>query len=293
VSLPAAGQVGSEAPRAFEVVLLVEQMPNHGRDFADLHMLQTQLPVKPRGGSFRVRRGEPVAGRESEDAVLLPGGVAGKRLVEVADGVSGRGGIAGMSGAEESSEEFIQTPVLERQTVRESSRVLRHSRRFFHDPRSGENGRVLTRFRGRIAPLFAGLLLLAPGCREKGDPVEATLNRMRKAAEARDTRSVVDNLTADFREAAGGGTIEVSEALRRYFAAYEIINLKIRDVAIERAPEAARARFLVEFSGRPRRIGGLDGLLPSASTYTFDMRLVPDGSLWKVAWAAWEPAGRR
>ena len=151
----------------------------------------------------------------------------------------------------------------------------------------------MTRFRGRIAPLFAGLLLLAPGCREKGDPVEATLNRMRKAAEARDTRGVVENLTPDFREAAGGGTSEVSETLRRYFAAYEIINLKMRDVTIERAPEAARARFRVEFSGQPRKIGGLDGLLPSASTYSFDVRLVPDGSRWKVAWAAWEAAGGR
>ena len=67
----------------------------------------------------------------------------------------------------------------------------------------------------------------------------------------------------------------------------------MRDVTIERAPEAARARFRVQFSGQPRRIGGLDGLLPAASTYSFDVRLVPDGSLWKVAWAAWEVVGDR
>jgi hypothetical protein len=146
----------------------------------------------------------------------------------------------------------------------------------------------LTRSRGRIAPLFAGLLLLAPGCREKGDPVEATLNRMRKAAESRDVAGVVENLASEFRDAEGGGTSDVSEALRRYFAAYEIINLKMRDVTIERAPEAARARFRVEFSGQPRKLGGLDGLLPSASTYSFDVRLVSDGGRWKVAWAAWE-----
>ena len=146
----------------------------------------------------------------------------------------------------------------------------------------------MTRSRGRIAPLFAGLLLLAPGCREKGDPVEATLNRMRKAAEARDVAGVVENLAPEFRDAEGGGTSDVSEALRRYFAAYEIINLKMRDVTIERAPEAARARFRVDFSGQPRKLGGLDGLLPSASTYSFDVRLVSDGGRWKVAWAAWE-----
>ena len=150
----------------------------------------------------------------------------------------------------------------------------------------------MTRFRGRIAPLFAGLLLLAPGCREKGDPVAATLNRMRKAAEARDVAGVVENLTPDFREIGGGGKSEVAEVLRRYFAAYEIINLKIRDVTPEWAPKAARVRFRVEFSGQPRKIGGLEGLLPSASTYSFDVRLIPDGSVWKVVWAAWEPVGR-
>jgi hypothetical protein len=131
-------------------------------------------------------------------------------------------------------------------------------------------------------------LLLAAGCGEKADPVRSTLDRIRKAAEARDAAGVVENLTPDFRDDAGGGAGEVSEALRRSFAAYEIINLRMRDLTIERAAEAARARFRVELSGQPRKIGGLDGLLPSQSTYTFDVRLVPDGKRWKVAWAAWE-----
>lgn len=137
------------------------------------------------------------------------------------------------------------------------------------------------------------LLLLAAGCREESDPVRATLDRIRKAAEARDAAGVLENLTPDFRDDAGGGAGEVSEALRRYFAAYEILNLQLRDVTIERAAEAARARFRVDFSGQPRKIGGLDGLLPSASAYKFDVRLVPDGKRWKVAWAAWEVVGDR
>jgi hypothetical protein len=143
--------------------------------------------------------------------------------------------------------------------------------------------------RGRVALSIGGLLLLlAAGCREEADPVRATLDRIRKAAEARDAAGVVENLTADFRDDAGGGAAEVSEALRRYFAAYEILNLQMRDLTIERAEQAARARFRVAFSGQPQKIGGLDGLLPSASTYKFDVRLVPDGKRWRVAWAAWE-----
>jgi len=146
----------------------------------------------------------------------------------------------------------------------------------------------VTLIRKAFALQVCALLLLASGCREKADPVRATLERIRKAAEARDAAGVVDNLTSDFRDDAGGGAGEVSEALRRYFAAYEILNLQMRDLTIERAAEAARARFRVEFSGQPRKIGGLDALLPSASAYKFDLRLVPDGKRWKVAWAAWE-----
>ena len=147
----------------------------------------------------------------------------------------------------------------------------------------------MTLLRRAIALHVCGLLLLvAAGCREKADPVRATLDRIRKASEARDAAGVLENLTPDFRDDTGGGAGEVSEALRRYFAAYEILNLQMRDLTIERAEQAARARFRVELSGQPRKIGGLDGLLPSASTYTFDVRLVPDGKRWKVAWAAWE-----
>jgi len=75
--------------------------------------------------------------------------------------------------------------------------------------------------------------------------------------------------------------------LRRYFAAYEALDVKIQDFTVEKAPEAARARFRVELSGRPTKLGGLDRLLPSASRYDFDVRLAPEGGRWKVVWASW------
>ena len=69
--------------------------------------------------------------------------------------------------------------------------------------------------------------------------------------------------------------------------------MKIRDLEIERAPESARARFVADMSGRPRKIAGLDRFFPSAAAYRFDLRLVPEAGLWKVAWASWEVVGRR
>ena len=66
--------------------------------------------------------------------------------------------------------------------------------------------------------------------------------------------------------------------------------MKIRDVAIERAEGAARVRLRADLSGKPRKIGGLEGLVPSSSAYDFELRLVPEGGAWKVAWAQWNPA---
>lgn len=137
------------------------------------------------------------------------------------------------------------------------------------------------------------LLFLTLACRRESDPVQAALDRIVKAAQARDAQAVVENLAKDYRDAEGQASAGVSATLRRIFAAYEIIDVRLADVTVERAPEAARVTFRAEFSGQPRKLGGLDALFPSASTYRFDVRLVPEGSRWKVAWASWEVIGGR
>ncbi len=136
--------------------------------------------------------------------------------------------------------------------------------------------------------LFLILLLPALACRHGSDPIRATLDRVVKAAQARDSRAVVENLTGDYRDAEGQTSADVAATLRRYFAAYEIIDVRLSDVEIDRAPEAARVTFRAGFSGQPRKLGGLDRFLPSASTYRFELRLVPEGNRWKVAWASWQ-----
>jgi hypothetical protein len=137
------------------------------------------------------------------------------------------------------------------------------------------------------------VLALAFACRRESDPVRATLDRVVKAAQSRDAGAVVENLTGDYRDAEGQASADVAAMLRRIFAAYEIIDVRLSDVEIDRSPEAARATFRADFSGQPRKLGGLDRLFPSASTYRFDTRFVPEGNRWKVAWASWEVIGGR
>jgi hypothetical protein len=143
---------------------------------------------------------------------------------------------------------------------------------------------------------LAGALLLLPlglACRERGDPARETLDRVASAAGARDAGAVAQELAPDYRDASGGGRTDVEQTLRGYFAAYEIVEVRLSDVVIERAEGAARARFRADLSAQPRQAAGVAGLLPSRSSYRFDVRLVPDGAKWKIAWASWEPAGDR
>lgn len=141
------------------------------------------------------------------------------------------------------------------------------------------------------AAVVAMLLTLA-GCGERGDPAREALDRIAKGARGRDAAAVAAELAADYRDAAGNGRSDIEQTLRGYFAGYEIVDVTLRDVAVERAEGAARVRFRADLSGQPRKAAGLAGLLPSSASYRFDVRLVPEGSRWKVAWAAWEPVER-
>lgn len=143
-----------------------------------------------------------------------------------------------------------------------------------------------------LSRLFLILPLLVLACRRESDPVRATLDSIVKAANARDAQAVVENLTGDYRDAEGQASTDVAATLRRLFNAYEIIDVRLSDVEIDRAPAAARATFHAEFSGQPRKLGGLDRFFPSASTYRFEVRLVPESNRWKVAWASWEVVRR-
>jgi hypothetical protein len=135
------------------------------------------------------------------------------------------------------------------------------------------------------------LLLALVGCSEKPDPVRETLDRIAKAAHGRDVQAVTAELAAEYRDEKGSARSDIEETLRGLFAAYETVDVTLRDVLIERAEGAARARFRADFSGKPRAVPGLAGLLPSSASYRFDVRLTSDGSAWRVAWASWERIG--
>lgn len=138
----------------------------------------------------------------------------------------------------------------------------------------------------------AAVALFGLCCAGKGDPAKAALDRMVRAAHNRDAEAFMENVAADFSGADGMTRADAFLTVKRYFAAYAILDVTLKDLTIERAQHAARARFVADLGGQPQKLGGLEGLLPRSSSWRFDLRLVPDGSRFQVAWASWEPAER-
>jgi hypothetical protein len=119
------------------------------------------------------------------------------------------------------------------------------------------------------------------------DPVRDCLERTVAAAAKRDADGVMARVAEDFRNAEGGGKADTSALVRRSLAAYESLSLTLSDVAIERGPASAQAKFKVRMSGRPRTVAGLDGFLPRSSRWSFDMRLDAGPHGWKITSASW------
>jgi hypothetical protein len=139
-----------------------------------------------------------------------------------------------------------------------------------------------------VPPFFAG------GCGAPRDPVDAALDALVRAADARDARALFERIAPEFSAADGSGQDDARATVERYFAAYETLDVRLEDISIERGgPDTARVRFRARMSGHPRKIGGLEGLVPSSASYDFDLRMANEGGAWKVAWAQWNPAGER
>jgi len=137
-----------------------------------------------------------------------------------------------------------------------------------------------------LAAVAAFLVSLACN-RTPRDPVQAAVSGTVKAAEKRDADAVVAFLAPGFRDASGGDRDEAAATVRRSLAAYERLSLTVSNLAIERGPGSAQARFTVAMSGTPRAVGGLEGWLPRTSRWRFDLRLEPGEGGWTITHAAW------
>ena len=147
-------------------------------------------------------------------------------------------------------------------------------------------GRKILRRRIATAAVLTLYLSFLTGCHNPGDPATETVNDLARAARDRDARGFLELVADDFQAADGSRKVDVEPMLRQFFAAWESLDVTVRDLKVERSEGAALARFRVDLSGRARKAAGLEGLLPSSSSWQFETRIAPSGSRWRVTWAS-------
>ena len=297
--VPSPREVRRQPARRLEASVFRDRPPDHPRQLADLHVLEAELAREPALRGLVLGRREPVPRGRGEKVRFFERRVDAQPVVEIGDRLA-RGVLCPrVRRGQEAAEEIVEPAMVAREAFRDGVRHVEDSDTAVRAPlpiperppvEKRQNAAMRAR---RSAASILALGLLTAVCAERGDPIRAALDRIAKAAHERDAAALMNLLTPDFQAGDGSGRADTEALVRRSLAAYEILDVKLRDVRIERAENAARARFRAEFSGRPRRIGGLDGLFPSSASYDFDLRLVRDGSAWKVASAIWNPAGDR
>jgi hypothetical protein len=159
-----------------------------------------------------------------------------------------------------------------------------------HALQDGAPGLRLSSRRARsllAACALAGAALASACSRTPSDPVQALLAELEAAAEARDAERFGQRLSPDFKADGAVSRADGVATLRRYFAGYENVALTVYGTEVERAGSSAHIRTVVEFSGRARKLGGLDGLLPPEAVYRFEMDAAEEAGLWRVRTCEW------
>jgi hypothetical protein len=147
---------------------------------------------------------------------------------------------------------------------------------------AARTGRVLT------AVGLATTLCIGSCAKKTGDPIRALVDEIAEAAEERDADEVAARLSDAFRGQETLGKADAIAALRRYFAAYETIDLEVFDVESEPGDESTRVRTRIGFTGTAQKAFGLQGLLPPSAVYRFDFDARDEGGVWRVTRASWE-----
>jgi hypothetical protein len=144
--------------------------------------------------------------------------------------------------------------------------------------------------RTRRAVLTSIVAALAAACGHRSaDPVRAMVDDLVDAAEERDADAVLARLSGGFQAQGHLSKPDVAASLRRYFAAYESIDLEVFDMLSEPGDAGGtHVRVRVGFTGTAQKAFGLQGLLPPSAVYAFDLDTRDEGGQWRVTRASWE-----
>lgn len=111
---------------------------------------------------------------------------------------------------------------------------------------------------------------------------------LRQAATAQDADALGAHLGVAFTGEGGLSRADAVAELRRYFLLYRSVEVGTAGLEVDRTGAAPVVRFRASFSGKPKDIQGLAGMLPEAARFRFELVLADEGGALRVARAGWQ-----
>lgn len=119
--------------------------------------------------------------------------------------------------------------------------------------------------------------------------VAKVVETIRKAAENKEVRQVLSNVSGDYRDSHGRDYEGIKQLLLFYFLRHQKVSVHLTDLEINASPPSAHARFQAILAART---GSSGAIMPdSLGAYRFDVELVRQSGEWKVRSANWERFG--
>jgi hypothetical protein len=129
--------------------------------------------------------------------------------------------------------------------------------------------------------LVLPLVLVLAACANE-DPIARVVADVAGAAEDRDAGEVMEHLSPSYERRA-----EVETTLRRYFFAYDTMDIRVRNLQSTVSGAQAFVTFDADLLGTPKTIGGMDQYLPRSSTCRFELVMREESGEWKITSANW------
>ncbi len=148
--------------------------------------------------------------------------------------------------------------------------------------------------KGLLVIVFTGLFISTQTCHKQSeeDRVKKIIVAVQKAAEEKDIRKIIDNLSKSYLDSAGNDYNSIKGLLLAYFFRHPKIHVFIPDMTVTIDDSRASAAFQAVLTGGSKTETVTDLLPESMGMYEFDVSFVKDSGDWKVISARWKRLGQ-
>ncbi len=122
--------------------------------------------------------------------------------------------------------------------------------------------------------------------------MKKTIVTVQKAAEEKDIRKIIDNLSKSYLDSAGNDYNGIKGLLLAYFFRHPKIHVFIPDITVTIDDSRASAAFQAVLTGGSKTEAVTDLFPESMGMYEFDVSFVKESGDWKVISARWKRLGQ-